>query len=75
MLCGFPAHVYLNELRNDDYRRIFDAAPGLELLDWVVTRREGERFLTPEIEAELSPRFSRDDLLTREVIAVGRRRG
>jgi hypothetical protein len=70
----FPTHVYLNQLTDRDYREIFAAEPELEMVDWVVTRTEGERFLTAELTAELAPRYSRDDLLTREVIALARRR-
>jgi SAM-dependent methyltransferase len=70
----FPPHVYLNELVFADYRAAFAGEPGLEILDWQVVVTEGERFLTPAIEAELADRYSRDDLLTREVVVIARRR-
>jgi SAM-dependent methyltransferase len=70
----FPAHVYLNRLRESDYRTVFEAEGRLELVDWVTTRTEGESLLTPEIQAELAGRYTRDDLLKREVIAIARRR-
>ncbi len=69
-----PAHVYLNRLTEKEYRRAFEAEPGLEIVDWVLTCTEGEQLLTPEIETELADRYTRDDLLTREVIAICRRR-
>lgn len=70
----FPAHVYLNKLKDGDYRAAFAAEPRLELLDWVTTRTEGESLLTPEIEREIGGGYTRADLLTREVIAIARRR-
>jgi SAM-dependent methyltransferase len=69
----FPAHVYLNRLVEREYREAFESTPGIEIVDWVVTRTEGEQLLTAEIEAELTPRYSRDDLLRREVVVIGRR--
>jgi SAM-dependent methyltransferase len=70
----FPAHVFLNKLKDSDYRAGFAREKRLELLDWVTTRTEGESLLTPEIEREVGGGYSRADLLTREVIAVARRR-
>jgi SAM-dependent methyltransferase len=70
----FPAHVYLNRLVEKDYRHAFAAESRLELVDWVTTRTEGENLLTPEIEAELGDRYTREDLLKREVVAIVRRR-
>lgn len=70
----FPAHVYLNRLKESDYRAAFAAESRLELLDWVTTRTEGASFLTPKIEAELAGRYTREDLLKREVVAVAKRR-
>ncbi len=70
----FPAHVYLNRLKESDYVAAFGGEPRLEMLDWVTTWREGDKLLTPEIEAELRDRYTREDLLKREVIAIARRR-
>ena len=72
----FPAHVYLNQLKESDYRREFEAEfRRLEILDWITTWTEGEALLTPEILAELEGQFTREDLLKREILAIGRRRG
>jgi len=72
----FPAHVYLNRLRESDYRAQFEAEfRRLELLDWITTWTEGERLLTPEIQAELAGRYTREDLLKREIVVIGRRLG
>jgi SAM-dependent methyltransferase len=69
-----PSHVYLNELTDADYRRAFEEAESLEVVEWLTTRTEGEEFLSEEIEQELAPRYTRNDLLTREVIVIARRR-
>lgn len=73
----FPAHVYLNKLRPEEYRRT--AASHLNILlfeprdinhDYAGT--EGERFLTPDIENELS-RYPRELLLTRSYCIICRK--
>jgi SAM-dependent methyltransferase len=72
----FPAHVYLNQLKESDYRAQFEAEfRRLELLDWITTWTEGERLLTPGIQAELADRYTREDLLKREIVVIGRRLG
>jgi SAM-dependent methyltransferase len=71
----FPAHVYLNQLKESDYRAAFAAEHRrLEILDWITTWTEGEELLTPEIEAELAGRYRRDELLKREIVVIARRR-
>ena len=71
-----PAHVYLNQLKESDYRREFEAEfRRLELLDWITTWTEGETLLTPTIMAELAGRYTKEDLLKREILVIGRRRG
>jgi SAM-dependent methyltransferase len=72
----YPAHVFLNKLKESDYRTQFEAEfRRLELLDWITTWTEGEQLLTPEIAAELAGKYTREDLLKREVVVLGRRRG
>ena len=64
----FP-HIpsYINRLRLHEYRRMFDET--FEVLEWRFTRREGARFLTPEIRAELAE-YSEEELLTKGVIVI-----
>lgn len=64
---GIPS--YINRLRLHEYRQMFDER--FELLGWQLTKREGERFLTPEIRAELTD-YSEDELLTKGVIIIAR---
>jgi SAM-dependent methyltransferase len=74
----FPAFVYLNRLRPEDYRAAFERV--LEVL--VFEKRdvnhdlggsEGESLLTPELERELS-RFPRQLLLTRAWCLIARKK-
>ena len=64
-----PTHIYLNKLREKDYRRYFEEYT--EVLEWIDGPFEGQKLLTPEIEQELST-YSREELLKRYVIAVCR---
>ena len=64
--------VYLNRLRERDYRRIFDATPGLRVLEWNVEFTEGKHLLTPEIAATL-PDYTERDLTTRSIIVIAQR--
>lgn len=66
----FPATVYLNQLRESDYRRVFDKH--LKILEWVAASTEGEELLTPETEAELKD-YSREELLKRGVIVIAQK--
>jgi SAM-dependent methyltransferase len=60
---------YINRLRLHEYRQMFEEM--FEVLEWKLTGREGERFLTPAIRAELSD-HSEEELLTRGVIVIAR---
>lgn len=62
----FPAHVYLNRLREKDYLLVFNKY--FSIID-MESRYEGEQFLTKEILNELS-HFSRDELLKRSIRVV-----
>lgn len=64
------AGVYLNRLREHEYRAIFEGA--LETLEWERLGPEGEEHLTDEILAELHG-YTRDELLTGKLVYVGRR--
>lgn len=60
---------YVNRLRLHDYRRMFEQS--FEILEWRLTKREGERFLTAEMRAELAD-YSEEELLTKGVIVIAR---
>lgn len=60
---------WINRVREKEYRKIF--ARHFDILEWLPTHKEGEALLSPEIEAEL-PDFSREELLTKGFIIVGR---
>jgi len=64
-----PTHVYLNRLREKDFIQAF--SKHFEILD-VESKYEGEKLLTPEIQAELSD-YSRDELLKRSIRVIMRK--
>jgi hypothetical protein len=66
----YPAPVYLNGLKGEDYRNLFQ---DFEILQWEVIKREGERFLTQEILNELKE-YSKEELLQREILIVARKK-
>lgn len=65
-----PFHVPLNEWRRDQYLKTFDCY--FDLLKHYCAGREGEAFLTPEIETELAD-YSRDELTCHAYIIVARK--
>ena len=68
----FPVNTYLNRLRLDEYREIFDSE--VEVIEEMLTH-EGEEFLTPELEATLLDKgYTRQDLTTRTHEIVCRRK-
>lgn len=67
----FPQHPsWINELRERDYRPIFEAA--FEILAWEPSAYEGRALLTPAIKAEL-PDYPEDELLKKGVIILARK--
>lgn len=73
----YPTHVYLNQLKPEDYRSA--AAASLEILlfegrdiNHNAGGLEGEQFLTPEVRAELS-QYPKDLLLTRSYCIICRK--
>jgi len=66
-----PFTVSLNELRPNEYREIF--AKYFDVLRAECVGTEGEEFLTPEIERELSE-FTRDELLCACYLLCARKR-
>jgi len=68
----WQAPVYLNRLRERDFRRAFEETPGLEIVEWRTEFTEGQDYLTDEIRAAL-PDFSDDELTKRSIIVVVRK--
>lgn len=67
-----PAGAYLNRMKLQEYREHFH-----RILDVVEekTTTEGERYLTPELEAELTAKgYTRADLLTRTITFFARKK-
>lgn len=59
-----PAHPYLNRWREREFLAAFEQRfEILEHRSWF----EGEKLLTPEIERELAPAWTRDELLKRSI--------
>ena len=66
----FPAHVYLNKLREKDYLEMFDKR--FSIVD-TYSRYEGEQYLSEAIKVELSD-YSKEDLLKRELRVIMRKK-
>jgi len=62
---------WLNRLRERDYREAFGKS--FDIAEWLHTTREGEKLLTPDIQAELAE-FSADELLTKGFVTIARPR-
>jgi SAM-dependent methyltransferase len=69
---AWQAPVYLNRLRERDYRKLFAQTPGLEIADWMTEYVEGEELLNDEVRRAL-PGYSDEELTKRSIIAVLRR--
>ena len=65
----FPSGVFLNGLREGDYRRILGAH--LEIDSWTRLGPEGEPQLTPEVLAELDG-YGREELLVGKIVCLAR---
>jgi len=63
----YPVDYYLNRQREAAYRASFDRH--LTIVDWIRGRREGVRYLTPDLRQELAA-YSEDELLTRDVVVI-----
>jgi SAM-dependent methyltransferase len=67
-----PVAAYMNGLKLSEYREHFHAA--LDIVEERLTV-EGERYLTPTLEAELGAKgYTREDLLTRTVTFIARKK-
>jgi SAM-dependent methyltransferase len=69
---AWQAPVFLNRLRERDYRAIFESTPALSIVDWRTEFTEGHELLSPEILRAL-PGYSRDELTKRSIIIVARK--
>jgi SAM-dependent methyltransferase len=69
---SWKAPVFLNRLRERDYRAIFESTPALSIVDWRTEFTEGHELLSPEILRAL-PGYSRDELTKRSIIIVARK--
>jgi len=67
----YPSLDYLNELREEEYRKIFEKK--FEIVEWHKGKKEGEKFLSPEIMRELSD-YRKEELLQRNVFIVLRKK-
>lgn len=65
----WKAPVYLNRLRERDYRKAFEETPGLRILDWKTEYTEGHDLLTDEIRRDL-PAYDDSELTKRSIIVV-----
>lgn len=70
----FPTHIYLNKLKPDDFKNA--ASENLQVLlfegrdiNHNAGGKEGEKYLTPEVEAELS-QYPKELLLTRSYCII-----
>ena len=64
--------VYLNRLREKDYRCLFEKTRGLEIVGWETEFIEGEELITDELLRELSD-YTREDLTKRSIIITLRK--
>jgi len=62
-----PVDYYLNKQRASAYRASFERR--LSIIAWLPGRREGERFLTPELRAHLAE-YSEEELLLRNITVL-----
>ncbi|HYN08769.1 MAG TPA: class I SAM-dependent methyltransferase [Vicinamibacterales bacterium] len=69
---AWKAPVFLNRLRERDYRAIFENTPGLTIVDWRTEFTEGRDLLSPEVLSAL-PDYSPDELTKRSIIVVARK--
>jgi SAM-dependent methyltransferase len=68
----WQAPVYLNRLREQDYRQFFEATTALEILAWKTEFTEGEELVTDALLRAL-PDYSREELTKRSIIVVLRK--
>ena len=64
--------VFLNRLRESDYRREFERVPDLTIEKWDVEFTEGGEFVTPDVLRAL-PNYSAEELTKRSIVVVLRK--
>jgi SAM-dependent methyltransferase len=69
---NWSAPVFLNRLRERDYRRLFEQTPGLEVVEWKTEFTEGKHLLTDALSRELRD-YSAEELTRRSIIVVVRK--
>jgi SAM-dependent methyltransferase len=69
---SWTAPVYLNRLREKDYRDSFEATGCFKFVEWKTEFIEGEEFITNELLQEL-PDYTGEELTKRSVIAILRK--
>jgi SAM-dependent methyltransferase len=68
----FPVNTYLNKMRLDEYREVFNRQINIETEELT---REGEKLLVPDIEVALRHEgYTKNDLVTRKVVFVCRKK-
>lgn len=69
----WQAPVFLNRLRERDYRQAFEETDGLSIVEWRTEFTEGKEFLTPDLLRELAD-YDADELTKRSIIVVVQKR-
>lgn len=69
---NWRAPVFLNRLRERDYRQAFESTPGLEIVDWMTEFTEAESLVTDEVRRAL-PDYTDQELTKRSIIVIARR--
>ena len=70
----WQAPVYLNRMRERDYRRAFEGTRGLEIVEWETEFTEGREYLTNQVRAAL-PDYTDEELTKRSIIVVVKKNG
>lgn len=70
---NWQAPVFLNRLRERDYRLAFQDVSELEIVEWKTEFTEGADYLTDEVRADL-PDYTDEELTKRSIIVVVRKR-
>jgi SAM-dependent methyltransferase len=68
----WEAPVFLNRLREREYRRAFEETEGLSIVEWRTEFTEGQDFLNAEIRGELRD-YTDEELTKRSIIVVARK--